>query len=183
MLSRIHVEIKKRPQHSDGHLSLKTWPKGITRLFALRDFEGYINGEQILKATSSWAILSGETDRPSSVEELSSLFTERENEHAIKDPASKVIIPEEFKQRVSIQPVYMDLDEVGHVNNARYLDWAWNVVPAEYRKRLSGWTVNYIREIREGQVLSLQSKISEQACTVVGFLQDKPAFAISFTFQ
>lgn len=180
VLSRIHVKWAARPKYAQ-ELTITTWPKGTHSMYALRDFLGSVNGETILKATSSWALLDAQTGRPGSVDELSELFKERANDHAIEEPAERIQIPTEYHKQMEVIPIYTDLDIIGHVNNARYLDWAWSAVSSETRKATTGWTVNYLREVREGEKISLKVGSTEGFEVVVGYSENqKLAFVVAF---
>lgn len=180
VLSRIHIQLDSRPKHAEV-IEVTTWPKGTTGLFALRDFIGKVKGETVLKGTSSWALLDASSGRPTSVEELSDLFTERKDEHALDEPAVKITAPKSFYSERLIAPLYTDLDEIGHVNNARYIDWAWSGLKNEDRRKVTGWTVNYIREVKEGQPLKLRIGQIESEAICVGQIENKPAFIVSFS--
>lgn len=180
VLSRTHVELVRRPAHSET-LEVHTWPKGTHGLFALRDFEVFEGGQCVLKATSSWALLDAKSGRPTSVEDLSEAFTERRGIHAIETPADKVVLPNSYRDERVIQPMYTDLDVIGHVNNARYLDWAWSALQPNERKHVTGWTINYIKEVREADVLTLKTQYEENRVVCAGIRKDdKPAFVVAF---
>ena len=64
VLSRLRVEVDKWPQVGENVL-LKTWPKGIDRLFAVRDFELYDkDGIVLARAASYWLVIDRQTKRP-----------------------------------------------------------------------------------------------------------------------
>lgn len=180
VLSRIHVEILERPKYGSV-LTVKTWPKGGAGLFAWRDFEMEYDGRVILKATSSWALLDAKTGRPTSVDVLSDLFSDRADQHAISTPAEKIpVIKEEFSS-VDITPTFTDLDEIRHVNNTKYLDWAWSAISPEQRKVTQGWTVNYLKEVKEGEKLQLRVGPIEGMVSCEGTLiSGKHAFTVAF---
>lgn len=180
VLSRIEVTLNSRPAHAQV-VSMTTWPKGTHGLFALRDFSGTVNGQEFLRATSSWAMLDALSGRPLPVDDLSDLFMERKEEHALKEPARRIFMPEDFRTERKMIPVYTDLDEIGHVNNARYLDWAWSELSQQERKATTGWTVNYLKEVREGQTLNIKTGEIDNEIVVTGIREDdKPAFLVSF---
>lgn len=181
VLARTRVELSKWPGYA-SEIEISTWPKGISGRYALRDYTGNSNGVEFLKATSSWVLMDAVSGRPSPVDDLSELFIERADEHALSVPANKVALPDAFTSSIQIEPLYSDLDVLGHVNNARYLDWAWSAVSDEVRKKTTGWTVNYLKEVRAGQTLTVRVSTQDNACVVVGFLENqKPAFLVSFS--
>lgn len=183
VLARTRVEITKRPGYA-SEINIKTWPKGTAGRYALRDFTGSVLGKDFLRATSSWVLVDASTGRPSSLDQLSDLFSERANEHALEVPAEKITIPDEFDSELAVEPMYSDLDVLGHVNNARYLDWAWSAVTPEVRKKTRGWTVNYTKEVKAGQSMTVKVQTRKTESVVVGFDENqKPAFLVSFHLE
>ena len=58
ILSRVHVEFPDTPLWRE-EITLKTWHKGLNRLFFLRDFVVTDNeGKERVKATTSWLVLN-----------------------------------------------------------------------------------------------------------------------------
>lgn len=64
MLSRFRLEIKELPEW--GHtVTVRTWPSGIDRLFAMRELRALdARGEPLACATSAWLLLNHTTRRP-----------------------------------------------------------------------------------------------------------------------
>ena len=70
ILSRIHVQIRSLPNWGDT-VRLATWPKGVNRLFAMRDFslkDG--KGETLVLATTAWLLVDIGKNRPQRIESL-----------------------------------------------------------------------------------------------------------------
>lgn len=180
VLSRIHVEIEDRPKYGSV-VQVKTWPKGGSGLFAWRDFIMEYSGNVILRATSSWALLDAQKGRPTTIDQLSDLFSDRADQHAIATPAEKIKPITEEKNSVNITPAFTDLDEIRHVNNTKYLDWAWSAITPEQRKRTKGWTVNYLKEVKEGEDLTLAVGSVDSAISCEGTTKSgKHAFTVAF---
>ena len=70
VLSRMYAVISQWPSWEDS-ITVRTWPNGTDRLFALRNYEvTYQDGRHIASGTSSWLILDQSTkkvQRPDSV--------------------------------------------------------------------------------------------------------------------
>jgi acyl-ACP thioesterase len=63
ILSRVHIEFVDTPKWKED-VVLKTWHKGLNRLFYLRDFiMTDSEGRERVKATTSWLVLNLETRR------------------------------------------------------------------------------------------------------------------------
>jgi medium-chain acyl-[acyl-carrier-protein] hydrolase len=57
VLSRMKIQIHNMPKWND-EIIVYTWPKGIDKLFALRDFEITNNeGKLLISATSCWLLI------------------------------------------------------------------------------------------------------------------------------
>lgn len=125
VLSRIYAEISKLPEWGEK-LRIKTWPRGIDRLFALRDYQVTLyDGTPVALATSSWLIIDRTTrkiQRPDNGLIVSGSKSEPGNalpRNAMKldqmDQGEQVL--SQFRVKVS------DLDVNLHTNNVRYLKW------------------------------------------------------------
>ena len=51
MLHKLHILINRMPEQGEN-VTLETWPSGIDRLFAIRDFRMVAGEEVLLRATS-----------------------------------------------------------------------------------------------------------------------------------
>lgn len=180
VLSRSHVNWTQQPHHNVT-LKVVTWPKGVAGMFALRDFEIWEEDTKIGVCTTSWALIDVNTGRPGTFTDLPELFSERKDIHAIETPAEKVDSRTPGAAARTIQPLYTDLDEIGHVNNAKYLDWAWSVISADERTHTTGWTINYLREVREEDDVTIEVARDNHSVICRGVLSSgKLAFAVSF---
>jgi len=58
---------------------------------------------------------------------------------------------------------YSCLDRNGHMNNTRYLDWVDDLAGSEFHRknRLTGFTVCYLSEAREGDRLAVSWTLSD----------------------
>jgi acyl-ACP thioesterase len=84
VLARLHVEIKAIPGAGQT-IHIATWPTGRYRLFAVRDFcLSDEAGDEILRATSAWALMNMETRRLSRLDPHLPVFS-RHPERMIKD--------------------------------------------------------------------------------------------------
>jgi acyl-ACP thioesterase len=112
------------------NLTLVTYPRGIEGLFALRDYEIFDSkGERIIAGSSSWLILNAQTRRPARLNDLDLRFITNDrsaiavNPSKIADSIGNPINSESLTVKPS------DIDVNFHVNNARYIEWAYNSFP------------------------------------------------------
>jgi len=155
VLSRIEVEIYEQPKWTD-ELTLITWPRGADGIFALRDYEFYNSaGDKIIAATSSWIVLDINTRRPVRVNDwyMGFDFAERTAigrvASKIKDETIPPVFTEQFDVRIG------DIDVNQHVNNVRYIDWAYNTFTIEHFRMFipAKIIVNFNAEGRFGDVV------------------------------
>ncbi len=125
VLSRMYAVITDLPVWNETIL-VKTWPNGIDRLFALRNYElSLSDGRHVASATSSWLILDRITKkiiRPDSI--LSQYNFNPQSGFSKIRYASKL----EFESTEgNLTPVFRikvsDLDLNLHTNNVKYLNW------------------------------------------------------------
>ena len=78
VLSVIRMEISLWPTFGSSFL-LHTWPSGLNRLQAAREFLGTdLEGRQLFAASSSWMVLNRNTGRPQNLLQMDKPFPLRE---------------------------------------------------------------------------------------------------------
>jgi medium-chain acyl-[acyl-carrier-protein] hydrolase len=148
------VRMLKYPEWGST-IQVETWPKGIDRLLAFRDYKISSEGGEVLgAATSSWMILDADTRRPKKMDivldkldmTLSQDILNENPPHlsAIKTPL------EGYAHTVR----YSELDFNGHVNNTRYLDWCMDGFPADihHSQRVETMVINFMSESKYGDL-------------------------------
>lgn len=134
VLSRVEAEIYRLPQWTD-QVTLLTWPRGVDGIFALRDFEIYDGqGEKIIAATSSWLVLSTQSHRP--VRNDWYYEFDFANRSALDRNATKLNeqkLEPQFTEIIDVRIGDIDINQ--HVNNVRYIDWAYNTFSIEHFKK------------------------------------------------
>lgn len=190
VLSRIHLRFKRYPKWRD-EVNLKTWHKGIARLFYLRDFIlSDCNGEILAEATSSWLIIDLNTRRLVRNNDLASSPEKCTKEDAIVEPADKVVLPVDVEpELVRKHPVtWSEIDANGHVNNVKYVVWAMDAVKLEdiKEKPLKELLINYDAEVMPGDVVKIyRVRIEdEEGVTyyITGKVDDKQNFSVKLIF-
>ncbi|MBQ8812770.1 MAG: hypothetical protein IJZ70_10750 [Bacteroidales bacterium] len=189
ILSRMHVEFIDAPRWRDN-IMLKTWHKGLVRLFFLRDFIiTDEEGRERVKATTSWLVLNLETRRlvrdPKLMEE-GTVCTE----NVIETPADKVTMPKDAEPVFVMDHnvAYSDVDMNGHTNNAMYMQWAMDAVDycIASTRPVKSFTINFNHETKPGDVVSLYKVVKEEGedlhSFVEGRLGDQSAFIAEIRF-
>ena len=187
VLSRIHVKFMNTPKWRE-EVNLKTWHKGVSKLFYLRDFIlSDKAGNPMVLATTSWLIIDMNTRRLVRNSDLALSDTAM---HAIETPADKVVLPVDIEpELVRKHPVtWSEIDTNGHVNNVKYAVWAIDAVKAEDIKErpLKELLINYDAEVMPGDIVKISRVRQETEEGVVyyitGKVADKQNFAVKLLF-
>ena len=187
VLSRIHVKFNNTPKWRD-EVNLKTWHKGVSKLFYLRDFIlSDKEGNPMILATTSWLIIDMNTRR---LVRNSDLALNDTAMHAIETPADKVVVPVDIEpELVRKHPVtWSEIDTNGHVNNVKYAVWAIDAVkPEDIKERpLKELLINYDAEVMPGDVVKISRVRQESEEGVVyyitGKVSDKQNFGVKLVF-
>ncbi len=158
VLSRFVVKMIKYPGFHEK-IYIETWPKGVDRLFALRDFKIFSEtGEEIGLATSAWIILDAITRRPKKLDHFSDLYEFNKHQHAIKELPVKISGIETADKTFSFKARFSDLDLNNHVNSGKYIEWIQNCFPAEvyHKKNISSFQINFLSETRFGEKVEVK---------------------------
>ncbi len=158
-LSRMVVKVECLPNTWDD-VVLRTWPRGVETIFALRDLEMYdTTGKRLAAASSSWVVVDYHTrkaQRPDKA--LSDLNNRFPEERALDTNARKVPpLPAGDHEMTRLRVKLDDIDVNRHVNNARYVNWAVNCHDPEFISNHTPDTieVNYIAEGHQNEMINI----------------------------
>ena len=186
VLARMNIRFRNLPLWRDN-VTLTTWHKGLSRLFFIRDFQMKDEKDNIcVEATTSWIVLNLETRRfvrdPKLMDEGTTC-----HDHAIEQPADKVLIPKDVEAEYVMDHVvsYSDVDMLGHTNNAMYMHWAMDAVAYEItsQKPLKEVTINFNREARAGDTVSIYKTVVESEGELHVYVEGKVEGASSFCIE
>jgi acyl-ACP thioesterase len=187
VLSRIHVKFINTPKWRQ-EVNLKTWHKGVSKLFYLRDFILSDKEENpLVVATTSWLIIDLNTRRLVRNKDLALSDNAMD---AIPTPADKVVMPVDIEpELVRKHPVtWSEIDANGHVNNVKYAVWAIDAVTPEdiKEKPLKEILINYDAEVMPMDVVKI-SRIRQETedglvYYITGKVADKQNFAVKLVF-
>lgn len=136
MLHRLHIRLMKMP-HKDELVTIETWPSGIDRLFALRDYSVFReNGELLIQAVSEWMSIDLNRRRPV---RLSPTVIQMSTEHHIEkiQMVSILDIKETLPEMSDFRDFTATFDNIdfnGHVTQASYVRWVTNALPFKFLK-------------------------------------------------
>lgn len=140
-------------------IRIETEPRGVSKLYAFRDFSFYSQENELLgKATSTWALVDMDTRRIISAQKslpFISPFEKREDD-LIYD---KIEAIENINYTKEFNVRFDDIDTNHHVNNSNYIIWALESLPYEFRLHHTPKIIN----IRYKKEISLGGKILSEA--------------------
>ena len=150
VLARLLVQIDQYP--SWGQLAqLTTWPRGVSGVLALRDFELCdTSGRRLAAGSSSWLVLDAKSHRAQRLDQLARQIPSEITRQALgRDPA-KILPTGRGTAQLSTAVRYSDIDVNHHVNSARYVGWCLDTYSAEFHHQhsLRSLEVNYVGETK-----------------------------------
>lgn len=148
VLSRLRIAIE-RPLLLGEELTIETWPSGVERLFALRDFRVKDKeGKVVARAASQWLVLSLETRRAVWPDEALDERVRAAAERSFEEPFVKLPPLTEPQEVRTFDTRYQDVDRNEHVTSASYVAWGMEAIPLETWRasRLSFLEIHYHAE-------------------------------------
>ncbi|MBN1388046.1 MAG: hypothetical protein JW965_06330 [Bacteroidales bacterium] len=161
VLSRILVKMDTMPEWEKETI-IRTWPRGVDKLFALRDFEVLgSNGKKYGGATSCWLMVNRKNRRPVRPDSLlEKLNMEMKKESSLERYPSKLpgLVNASYKSQV-IPVRYSDLDINMHVNNVQYVKWAIDTYALDFilGNKFNSAEVNYLLESVPGDEITVHA--------------------------
>jgi acyl-ACP thioesterase len=161
MLARQRVEVLRLPGLHE-ELEVETWPSGVDRLVALRDFRVRdASGVEIGRATTQWFVFELKTRRPRPPGVIldAERFDLKDAPRAATFADGKLPALERWDAEKRFHVRYGDIDRNLHVNHATYLAWAVEAVPRELwqASRIAELEVSYRAECTLGSAVLSRS--------------------------
>jgi acyl-ACP thioesterase len=159
ILSRMSTLINRRPQYGET-VTVRTWPRGGEKLFALRDFDMRDAADNpVIQARSCWLIIDMEKRRPLRPQSIMDNLPQNEGQDALDAAVNLTERPSSLQKIAERQALYTDMDYNGHVNNVSYIRWIEDTIdPAlleqAARMRLD---INYLNEILPDEITEIWS--------------------------
>ncbi len=152
---RHKVQVTRIPKKGEA-VTLETWPLPTTRTAYPRSVVAYdAEGRELFRTIALWVLMDRNTRAlvlpKNSGVALSGILRGTE----LSVPGALVAgAMQNIRERAVC---FGDLDENGHMNNARYLDWIWDLLPSTFHSLHSPKeiTMCYLAEAREGERLSI----------------------------
>ncbi len=184
LLSRMRLELL-RGIHSGETLTLRTAERGAEGPFCDRGYLAFDAAERpVALGRAFWLLCDPATRRIHKPDSFPYAFSSRQDFAAACQTPGRIRIPG------SMQPVgerrrivYSDLDGNGHTNNAIYADIACDVLPlALPQQGLRDLQLQYVREAKYGETLSLYTHTESGTAYVEGRIGDETCFTAALRF-
>lgn len=160
-VTRTRVQVTRLPKIGQT-VTLKTWPMPTTRVAYPRSVVGYdADGAELFRSISLW-VLMDEQSRAMVLPGKSGVTVDGTctgTELAVPHAIATRPMANTCRQRVT----YSLLDQNGHMNNTRYMDWLDDLLPSGFHQahRVQEFTLCYMNEAREGDEIQLQFELSD----------------------
>lgn len=182
VLSRCWMRIERYPVWGQ-EITVRTWPRGVERLFALRDFQFLSEEGEILgSGVSAWLILSQDKHRLMRPGPIMRGIPPTQAPAVAGDVLEKQANAQELSELRRFSVRYSDLDVNRHVNNAAYVRWILDSFDAERhdRFRIAAIRIDYLSETVLGESIAVQAQAEdpEGGQTILGMRPDvlQPVF-------
>lgn len=129
VLARLRMEVDRLPEWED-EITIETWPSGLDRLYATREFV-FVDDEdrELARGTSAWLVIDTERRRPLRPPSVLYDIDVPDRPAPLERDAVDFSPPSAVDRERTFSVRYHDLDLNRHVNNVRYLEWALETLP------------------------------------------------------
>lgn len=177
VLANLRLEITCLPKWNDG-VTIRTWPSGLTRLTASREFIGIDQeGHECFRAASEWMALDKTSGRPRNLLRLH-FDLPQTGPKALTTGLRRLQPAEGYVKAGSLRVPFSALDFNGHVNNTEYIRWATDALHDRFglASPIRSLEVTYLAELFEGDEIEvLVSRPNDTSSSVVVRRLDEPA--------
>jgi acyl-ACP thioesterase len=162
ILSRMSLQIDRRPAYGET-VTIRTWPRGGEKLFALRDYDiRDADDKPAIRARSCWLIIDIEKRRPLRPQSIMDALPQNEGEDALLPDRTLAV---SLSERPSLQKImerkalYNDVDYNGHVNHVSYIQWIEDAIDSSLLEQAKQMRldINYLNEVLPGDVTGIWS--------------------------
>lgn len=160
-VTRNKVQVTRLPRWGET-VTVTTWPMPTTRVAYPRSVVAYdAQGNELFRSISLWVLMDENTrgmvlpGKSGVLVEGTLTGTELAVPHAIATRP--------MENTVAQTVGYSLLDQNGHMNNTRYLDWLDDLLPSDFHQnhKVQELTICYMNEAREGDKIHLHYQLTD----------------------
>lgn len=188
VLSSIRIKIFDYPTWRQT-IQCETWPKGISRLFYLRDFNIYDSDNKLLaSATSNWILIDIERRRPKLHNLDDEAIKKNSGKHAIEEEITPVKFDGEIESSYEYTVKYSDIDINQHLTTTRYIDIMFDTFSPEQigNCRAREVKLSFLKEVTYAQNIRMQRhglcNDNGVKFQLISEKQEKPCFLAELLF-
>lgn len=159
-LARIRIKIIQMPKLGDEIL-IRTWPKAHDKMFALREYKLTRADRTLALGTSDWILMDMHTRKPQRIAKVLEAGAKfpipQQGALPDEERPGKIITRGREIYRFVKRVSYNDIDLYGHVNNVRYLEWAFETFSTEDLRESSvrSIQINFTAEAKDGEEVAV----------------------------
>jgi medium-chain acyl-[acyl-carrier-protein] hydrolase len=154
VLTRLYVDVRRPPRFGE-RVTVETWPAGVEKLFALRDFRlSDAAGTPVALGVSSWCVISLEARRiVRPPEELARFSSNPRSTARALDKIEPLRRTPPLIKNLDVR--YRDIDVNRHVNNVSFIEWMCEAVPYDLQAEsfCRELEVNFLKEAFFGDTI------------------------------
>ncbi len=170
ILSRLLVRVEHYPLWSED-ITVETWPSGVDRLFAMRDFRLSCGNRRVALVRSAWLAVDARSRRPARPQQLMDVAAFRDAERVFDElPPRLEFAPDPSDTLAGHTVVYSDFDRQRHVNNVQYLQWMLDAFPMAHLQANSAGelAICFLAEASYGETVSIRRRPAADEVAVFG---------------
>ena len=159
---RHRVQITRLPGKNEK-ITVQTWPMPTTRTAYPRSTVAYDEqGNEVFRSISIWVLMDVNTRNMILPGKSGIAVAGTLRGMELAAPGS--LVPKELHSCRQRTVGFTDLDRNCHMNNTKYMDWIDDLLPSAFHQghEVKEFTVCYLSETREGQVLDLHWDFLEE---------------------
>ena len=158
---RYRFQITRLPKKGET-VTVKTWPMPTTRTAFPRSTAAYdADGNELFRAIGLWVLMDPQSRSMVLPGKSGLMIPGTDCEGQLLPPSS--LTPVTGENSLCRTVGFSELDQNGHMNNTRYMNWIDDLLPAAFHKEhpVREFTLCYLNEAREGDVLQLNWQLSD----------------------
>ena len=170
---RIHRPIPRAP------LTLRTWIRPVKHGLSRREFDLLEGNTLIAEAVQAWILVDLQTRRIRTMDDIPEMQRFPAQASGKDAPLRRPAMPRVLESRGAVTVQAADIDCNGHLNNAKYPDYALSVLPPRPVQQLE---ISYCHECFAGQTLQIFGQATDQETWLQGRVGPQASFDLHAVF-
>ncbi len=179
ILVRMKFTITKSPSRYD-EVIVKTWPIGNSKVTYRREYQILdLNGNEIIKGSSDWAIMNFDSRK----------LVLGENPYSLCESFCEVLMHEGKLSKIKdfeceenpykITTAFCEIDMNNHINNTKYATFIMNALNPQESKPIKTFQIDYRKETLAGEELFIYNQREDNTILSKGLNKDSEIVFVS----